>query len=158
MFCSFRWWRQLKLLKRLNWKFLWLVWAENEHDHYGTLSAFPNLGTHINFHLSIKPIIEEEIVCHPYPMGLHWMPLAVVIVPNITCAGRRNRHRLHLHTDRQTGRQTETHAWLNVGMNEIFVKFLPMNQAWETKSHTTHPHPQSYWQNGVSSYSYVHLK
>lgn len=39
--------------------------------------------THINFHFSVKAVIEQQIVGHSYPVRLHRMPLAIIVVPNI---------------------------------------------------------------------------
>ena len=41
--------------------------------------------THVNLHLAIQPIVEEEVVGHPDTMGLHGVPLAIVVITNITC-------------------------------------------------------------------------
>ena len=38
----------------------------------------------IYFHLSVQAIVEQEIVSHANPVGLHRMPLSVVVVANIS--------------------------------------------------------------------------
>lgn len=40
--------------------------------------------THIDFHFPVQSIVEEEVVRHADPVGLHGMALAVVVVPHIT--------------------------------------------------------------------------
>ena len=38
----------------------------------------------IDLHLSVESIVEDEIMRHPYPVGFHWMALAVVIIANVS--------------------------------------------------------------------------
>ncbi len=40
--------------------------------------------TYIYLHLSVDAIVEQQVVSHAYAVGLHGMPLTVVIIPNIT--------------------------------------------------------------------------
>ena len=40
--------------------------------------------THIDFHLAIEPIIQQQIVSHADTMWFHWMTLAIVVIPNVT--------------------------------------------------------------------------
>lgn len=39
--------------------------------------------THVNLHFPVQPVVEEEVVRHADPVGLHGMALAVVVVPNV---------------------------------------------------------------------------
>uniref|UniRef100_A0A3P8TV44 Uncharacterized protein n=1 Tax=Amphiprion percula TaxID=161767 RepID=A0A3P8TV44_AMPPE len=41
--------------------------------------------TYIYLHLSVEAIVEQQVVCHADPVGLHGMPLSIVIISNITC-------------------------------------------------------------------------
>lgn len=40
---------------------------------------------YIDLHFSVQAIVQQQIVRHTYTMWFHWMPLAIVIVANITC-------------------------------------------------------------------------
>jgi hypothetical protein len=40
---------------------------------------------YVNVHLLVEAIIENEVVGHPYAVGLHRMALAVVIITNLRC-------------------------------------------------------------------------
>ena len=42
-----------------------------------------NKTAYIDFHFPVEPIVEQEIVCHAYPVGLHRMSLAIVVVSDI---------------------------------------------------------------------------
>ncbi len=37
----------------------------------------------IHLHLAIKAIVQQEVMGHAYAMGLHWMPLTVVVISDI---------------------------------------------------------------------------
>ena len=39
--------------------------------------------THIDLHLPVQPVVEQEVVGHANPVGLHWMALAIVVVTNV---------------------------------------------------------------------------
>lgn len=41
--------------------------------------------TYVNLHLSVKAIVEQEVVGHADSVGFHRMTLAVVIIPNVPC-------------------------------------------------------------------------
>lgn len=41
--------------------------------------------TYVNLHLSVKAIVEQEVVGHADSVGFHRMTLAVVIIPNVAC-------------------------------------------------------------------------
>ncbi len=41
--------------------------------------------TYIYFHFSVESIVEQEIVSHPDAVGLHWMPLAIVVITDVSC-------------------------------------------------------------------------
>lgn len=40
--------------------------------------------THIDLHLPVEAVVQQQVVGHPDPVGLHRMPLAIIIVSNIT--------------------------------------------------------------------------
>lgn len=40
-----------------------------------------NLGA--NLKLAIQAIVQDEVVCHPYAVRLHWVSLAIVEVPHL---------------------------------------------------------------------------
>ena len=44
-----------------------------------------NTYTHINFHFPVQSIVQQQIVCHSHTMRLHWMPLSIVEIANVTC-------------------------------------------------------------------------
>ena len=37
----------------------------------------------VHLHLPVEPIVEQEVVGHPHPVGLHGMALPIVVVPNV---------------------------------------------------------------------------
>uniref|UniRef100_A0A3Q1E9X4 Uncharacterized protein n=1 Tax=Acanthochromis polyacanthus TaxID=80966 RepID=A0A3Q1E9X4_9TELE len=47
--------------------------------------------TYIYLHLSVEAIVEQQVVCHTDPVGLHGMPLSIVIISNITCEEDKNK-------------------------------------------------------------------
>lgn len=47
-------------------------------------SCSRSLKAYINLHLSVEAIVEQEVVSHADPVGLHGMTLTVVVIPNIT--------------------------------------------------------------------------
>ena len=49
--------------------------------NYSYLSGF--VGP-VDLHLPVEAIIKDEIVGHPYPVGLHRMALPIVVVANVT--------------------------------------------------------------------------
>lgn len=42
--------------------------------------------THVDLHLAVQSIVQQQVVGHAYAMRLHRMSLAIVIVANVTCA------------------------------------------------------------------------
>ena len=38
----------------------------------------------VDLHLSVQPVVQQQVVRHPYPVGLHGVALAIVVVPDIT--------------------------------------------------------------------------
>merc|ERR1711971_45429 len=38
----------------------------------------------VDLHLPVEPIVEQKVVGHPYPMGLHGVTLPIVVVANVT--------------------------------------------------------------------------
>ena len=38
----------------------------------------------VDLHLPVEAVVEEEVVGHPHPVGLHGVALAIVVVPYIT--------------------------------------------------------------------------
>ena len=38
----------------------------------------------VNLHLTVEAVVEEEVVGHPHPVGLHGVALAIVVVPDVT--------------------------------------------------------------------------
>ena len=44
--------------------------------------------THVDLHLSVESVVEEEVVGHAYPMRFHGVPLSVVVITNVTCIER----------------------------------------------------------------------
>jgi hypothetical protein len=41
---------------------------------------------YVNKHLLVEAVIENEVVCHPYAVGLHGVPLAIVIITHLRCS------------------------------------------------------------------------
>ena len=39
----------------------------------------------VDLHLPVESIVEQKVVGHPYPMGLHGMSLPIVVVANVAC-------------------------------------------------------------------------
>uniref|UniRef100_A0A7M4DZT4 Uncharacterized protein n=1 Tax=Crocodylus porosus TaxID=8502 RepID=A0A7M4DZT4_CROPO len=39
--------------------------------------------TYIDLHFSVKAIVQQEVMGHSDPVGLHWMALAIIVVSNI---------------------------------------------------------------------------
>ena len=39
--------------------------------------------SYIYFHFSVQSIVEEQIVSHAYPVRLHRVTLAIVVIPDI---------------------------------------------------------------------------
>ena len=37
----------------------------------------------VHLHLPVEPIVEQEVVGHPHPVGLHGMALAIIVVPDV---------------------------------------------------------------------------
>jgi hypothetical protein len=37
----------------------------------------------VDFHFTVKTVVKEEIVSHAYAVGLHGMPLAIVVVSDV---------------------------------------------------------------------------
>ena len=37
----------------------------------------------VHFHLSVEPIVEQEVMGHPHPVWLHRMALAIVVVADV---------------------------------------------------------------------------
>ena len=37
----------------------------------------------VHLHLPVEPIVEQEVVGHPHPVGLHGMALPIVVIPNV---------------------------------------------------------------------------
>ena len=37
----------------------------------------------VDLHLPVQSVVEEEVVGHPHPMGLHGMTLAVIVVADV---------------------------------------------------------------------------
>ena len=56
----------------------------NQHCMYPAKTT-----AHINLHLSVKPIVEKQVVCHSNPVRLHGMALAIVVISNISYRGGR---------------------------------------------------------------------
>uniref|UniRef100_A0A8C5CKL4 Uncharacterized protein n=1 Tax=Gadus morhua TaxID=8049 RepID=A0A8C5CKL4_GADMO len=54
--------------------------------------------THIDLHLPVQPVVEQEVVGHANPVGLHWMALCiyiiftVIIIANFLLCSLRQRH------------------------------------------------------------------
>ena len=44
--------------------------------------------THVDLHLSVEAVVEEEVVGHAYPMRFHGVPLSVVVITNVACIER----------------------------------------------------------------------
>lgn len=66
--------------------------------------------SYIYLHLSVESIVEQQVVSHADPVGLHGVPLPVVIVSNITWRGEgeeeENKHTSLFHMQMYTrGRQ-----------------------------------------------------
>ena len=38
----------------------------------------------VDLHLSVQPVVQQQVVRHPYPVGLHGVALAIVVVPDVT--------------------------------------------------------------------------
>ena len=38
----------------------------------------------VHLHLTVEPVVEEEVVGHPHPVRLHGVALAIIVVPNVT--------------------------------------------------------------------------
>lgn len=61
-----------------------MVNDENRKERSIKCPEFVKKGTsYIYFHLLVQPIIHDEAVRHPYPMGFHGMPRDVGIVAHI---------------------------------------------------------------------------
>lgn len=54
-----------------------------------TLSSFLSVGvyktTHVDFHLSVEAVVEEEVVSHANSVRLHWVTLSIVVVTYVSC-------------------------------------------------------------------------
>ena len=38
----------------------------------------------VDLHLPVEAVVEEKVVRHPHPVGLHGVALPIVVVPDIT--------------------------------------------------------------------------
>ena len=41
--------------------------------------------SHVYLHLSVEPVVEQQVVCHSDPVRLHGVPLSVVVITDVTC-------------------------------------------------------------------------
>lgn len=60
--------------------------------------------THVDLHVLVEAIVLDEVVSHPYPVWLHGMPLAIVVVSNLSCREHgtsASRRYCSDHTDRE---------------------------------------------------------
>lgn len=71
--------------------------------------------TYVNLHLSVKAIVEQEVVGHADSVGFHRMALAVVIIPNVPCNKIKQKLKL-LDKKRRRGRLTCTSEGIFDGM------------------------------------------
>lgn len=47
--------------------------------------------THVDLHFPVQAIVEEEVVGHADPVGLHGMTLAIVVVPHIAWENKKDK-------------------------------------------------------------------
>ena len=40
---------------------------------------------YVYLHLSVEPVVQQEVVCHSDPMRLHRVTLPIVVVSNVPC-------------------------------------------------------------------------
>ena len=55
--------------------------------YYFTLISFLSVVkiTHVDFHLSVEAVVEEEVVSHANSVRLHWVTLSIVVVTYVSC-------------------------------------------------------------------------
>ena len=72
--------------------------------------------TYVDFHLPVESVIEDEVMRHAYPVGLHGVTLPIVVVSNVTCTTN--------HTSQSFKRQDTSYNLILLQLQAKVVLFL----------------------------------